>query len=378
MRTLPYLFLALFLYGCIDAYTPKGVESLSRLLVVEGNITDGESVFRLSRSIALDAFFVQEETTVDHASLYVEQDNGERLEGVFREKGTYIVSTGSLEANRKYRLHIAVDGEVYCSEYLSPIFTAGIDSITSVKERIGEPVQIRLYTHDPEDRSKYYMWNYKEFWEVKAELYATYGPWEGEFIDFSRYSKYNTYYCWARDSSQGLIMASSERQSENVIDHKITEIYSGDRRLSEYYCIEVNQHQVRQETYDYYANVQKNVEQTGDLFSSIPSELKGNISCISDPDLPVIGFCDVTTTVRERFYIIDLYDGYYEPPMQFCHDSITESQNFIYPVYGLYAYYINITGDTIWQYAPHRCVDCRLTPGATKENRPDFWPSGHY
>ena len=43
-------FLVLILMGCVTDFTPE-VKGVSGILVVDGTITDGESVFRLSRSV---------------------------------------------------------------------------------------------------------------------------------------------------------------------------------------------------------------------------------------------------------------------------------------------------------------------------------------
>lgn len=39
------------------------------------------------------------------------------------------------------------------------------------------------------------------------------------------------------------------------------------------------------------------------MFAPIPSEMKGNIRCVTDPEVPVIGFVEVATVTRlKRFF----------------------------------------------------------------------------
>ena len=55
MKKHPMIFVSLALLSlaaCVTDFTPE-VEGVSGILVVDGTITDGESVFRLSRSVSI-------------------------------------------------------------------------------------------------------------------------------------------------------------------------------------------------------------------------------------------------------------------------------------------------------------------------------------
>jgi len=371
MKQIIYIVFLLLFCGCIEEYIPKGIEEVSDLLVIEGSITDNESVFKLSRSVGLSEP-IRDSKTVDNANLYVETEDGERFNGFFMGKGEYAVQTGALKAEKKYRLILSVDGEEYESTFLAPLFTPEMDSVFPMKKGLGEPVYMCVSTHDPQNQSRYYLWSYKEIWEVKTELFANKGFNEnGELIDFSLHA-YNTYYCWGRDSSKILILASSEKLSENVIAQKrLVEIPCDDDRLSILYYMYVEQKQIRKEAYDYYSNIQKNIEQTGSIFAPVPSEMKGNIRSVTNPDLPVIGYIDVSTTTRREMYVPE-ERGLYEAPRGSCYSMVTDDPDFAYPNY---AYYQVAFGEPT-KWAPHGCVNCKLKYRATK-NKPDFWPTNH-
>ena len=373
MRNLLYIIIAVLITGCIEPYNPSGVKEVGGQLVIEGTISDNESVFTLRTSVKLSELLKGNET-IDDAFVYVEKDNGEQLLGVYKGNGTYVVTTGTLDAGMKYRLFIEAGGEEYRSEFLSPIFTTDIDSIVPVKKGDGEPVFICLNAHDPEDRSRYYLWSYKEIWEVTAELFANYGyliP--GIPQIFTSSNSENTYYCWGRDNSKKMLLGSSDKLSENVIFQKrLTEIACSNDRLSELYYITVKQNQIRKEAFDYYSNLQKNVEQSGSIFAPVPSEMRGNILCVTNPERPVIGFIDVSTTKEKEIYIPE-NTGFYEPPRTLCYFQITGEPEFAYPVYGYYEFNPGIPP----LYAPFSCVDCRLKEKASKI-KPDFWPNHHF
>jgi len=363
-----YLLLFIFALGlnsCITEYTPTDVEEVSDLLVVSGTITDGESVFKLSRSVGLSDN-LYDATLINNADLYVEVDDGAHLNGYSKGGGLYAVSTGVLDKNKKYRLCASIDGETYQSDFLSPIFTPEIDSLSPMKSGEGQPVYIAVTTHDPEEQSQYFRWTYKENWEVKTELFAQAGTIDGVFRMFS--SAVNTYYCWGKDSSKIVLLGSSDKLTENIIyQRKLVEIPCDNDKLSILYHIAVNQIQVRKEAYDYFYNLQKNVEQTGSIFAPVPSEMKGNIRSTSNEELPVIGYIEVATTTKRELYIW-VNEGFYEPTTFHCYSQVTEDPEKGLPIYEYAPPNIS--------YAPTRCVDCRIKEKASKI-KPDFWPTDH-
>lgn len=354
--------------GCIEEYTPNNIESVRDILIIEGNITNDESVFILRRSVGLTETLTGREV-VNHASLCVETDDGQKLTGISKGDGVYSVLTGVLNSDRQYRLRISLDGEEYESSFLYPSITPEIDSLSVTKEGPGKPVFINVSTHDTEGKSTYYQWSYKEIWEYHTELFANAGTLNGVFMNFDQRSQNNTYYCWARNSSNSLLLGSSERLSQNIISQKrLLEIPSDHDKLSILYYVLVEQKQIRKETYDYYINLQKNVEQTGGIFSSIPSEIKGNIICTTNPDISLIGYVEVATTTIKSFFL-PTSAGLYEPSKGDCSNKIIPVSEWTGgmppPIY--------VLGES---YAPSSCVDCRSIHGGTK-NKPDFWPTDH-
>jgi len=368
-QTFKYILFAIIfnLFGCISDYVPKDIEEVSDLLVVTGTITNGESIFQLSRSVGLSDLLTKE-NLINNASLYVETDDGMRITGNPIGEGEYSVLTGTLKSDKKYRLCLSVDGDEYQSTFLSPLFTPEIDNISTQKKAPGDPVFITVSTHDPTNQSNYYRWLYEENWEVKSELAATAGYIDGQFTLFDLFTPKNTYYCWGKDHSRKLSLGSSEKLAENIISNKkIIEIPCDDDKLSILYHVAVKQIQVRKEAYDYFSNLQKNVEQTGSIFASIPSEMRGNISSITNPELPVIGFIEVSTTTLKELYVPE--DGaLYEAPISYCIYRITSDEALQYPIY--------IYDPPQTTYAPGKCVDCRMRTKASK-NKPDFWPIDH-
>ncbi|MDR1259487.1 MAG: DUF4249 domain-containing protein [Tannerellaceae bacterium] len=397
-----YIILSMFLGlpACINEYHPAGMEQTGGLLVVDGMITDGESVFKLSYSSGIDDLSGGV-TIINNASLYVETGNGKRIEGRRRdsvyieqdvrsnnplattgrmEQGIYTVPTGALDPGKEYRLHISVDGEEYESSFLKPLSTPEIDSLSVSKKGRGEPVIVSVTSHGSGEQSIYYRWSFLETWEVKSE-YALWGYFPSGtreaspanliwFGSLTLKRPDNFYYCWGRDSSKALMIATSEVLAENLIyQHPLITISCDNEKLSILYNLEVYQTAIRKEAYDYFSNMQTNVEQSGSIFSPIPGEINGNIRCLTDPGCPVIGFVEVTSVTRKDIFIPE--NGlYYEP--KYNNDNFRESpclyERNSPPVLPFLDGLSSIG---------RACSDCRYKYNAAK-NRPPSWPTDHY
>ncbi|MDH6356767.1 DUF4249 domain-containing protein [Parabacteroides sp. PF5-9] len=354
------------LIGCIEEYTPTDIEEIKDLLVVDGIITNGESTFKVSQSVGLQEE-LYEAKLVNDAELYVETEEGDIFPSQRSGDGIYTVQMGELDPAKQYRLHIAANNEVYKSSFLSPLFAPAIDTIFSEKPAKGKPVSLYLMTHDSQNQNKYYRWSFEEHWEVQAELFANAGYIDDQFMMFYLNTPYNTYYCWGKDHSKKLILGTTDKISENIISRqKLTEIQPTDDRLSILYYISVKQSSLRKEAYAFFQNLQKNVELTGGLFSAIPSEMKGNISCTTNPNIYVVGYIEVSTTTEKELYI-DKSKKYYELTYgSTCLDDDYRRYTPL-PGYSIYEYYSSV-------YLRTKCVDCRTRYNASK-NKPDFWPT---
>lgn len=141
-----------------------------------------------------------------------------------------------------------------------------------------------------------------------------------------------------------------------------------DDRLSQLYHISIRQIMLRKEAFDYFSNLQENLERTGGLFSKMPSEIRGNITCLSDPGKSVIGYVEVSTIEHIEKYV-PLNEGLYERPYTSCYYQITDDDKSTLPIY-----YIENGSPPL--KAPEDCIDCRRKRKATK-NKPDFWPTAN-
>ncbi len=370
MEKIFLLFGLLLMYGCILDYNATGIDEAEGMLVVEGLITNDTTAIVLSKSIGLTEK-LSYSVYIDNATLYVDCSDGNYFQVTkYVGNGKYLIPTGNLNPDLAYRLKITHEGNEYQSEYLSPFTTPAIDSISWKKEAGRHPVYICLSTHDPQNQYNYYLWSYEEVWETHPELVAYHYEVGNEVFEYDVHSSSgnNIYYCWKYDHSKILLLGSTEKQHQSIIEEREIKVVepSNDRFQSLYY-IKVKQNAIRQEAFAYFSNLQKNIEQTGSIFSPIPSETKGNIICVTQPNIPVIGYIDVSTTTEKDRYIPNIV---YEPTTnQDCSEetwSMVKKTDYI--LFQL-QYGVRI-------YAPQKCVDCKYNGGSKK--RPVFWPNNNY
>jgi hypothetical protein len=372
-KVLLLVVLSCLFAGCIQEFIPAGINEERGILVIDGMIQNGESIFRLSWTVGISEELDGSEF-INDAEVYVESNDGIRIPAVFSGVGTYIAQTPVLDTLREYRLVATIKDETCESGFLKPTISTEIDSIFPVKRRNGGPVEICVAAHDPADRSSYYRWQYREAWEVKTELYAN-GRYEnGKFIPHSRFTSENTYRCWGRDSSKVILIASTEKLSESRITQQtLVTIPCRHDRLSILYHIEVEQMQLREAAYRYFADVKERAERTGDIFSPVlTSGLRGNIYWRDNPEGLIIGYIEVATVTAKDRYIWER-EGFYEFPGNNCYPD----SEFNYWWRGGASFFereapnVYLSG---LNSANIKCVDCRLKEKATKL-KPSGWPT---
>jgi len=352
------LFLCLILCGCITEYEATDIDEVADILVVEGIVTDDETTITLSKSFTLTG---EDDTSysyyVEYATVGVEDDNGTQwyANSEYSYNGQYTIMMGQLDPNRKYSLKIEIDEHVYCSEPSYPIRTPEIDSIFWMKRDQGQPVTIHVATQSPNNRILYYRWTYKEEWEINSEVYLEGYP----------------FYCWDKENSSELLIGSAEKTVSGKITDIISKISASNRKLSVLYRIDVKQNAISKRAYDYFANIKKNSQLIGSIFAPVPSELRGNITCITDPGRPVIGYMDISTTTEKRRYI-SRSEGAYE------YYNNRECKLFqsgeLFDIYGYIPHDFVKYSYSDWPpfiYVRERCVDCTFIG---KTQKPDDWP----
>src|SRR5687768_4327414 len=156
--------------GCKEKYLPDVAFETSGYLVVEGFISSSQqpTSILLTRTTSLyDSVNIVYE---DNAIVNIEGESNQTFPLYEKGNGMYISSPLNLNSNEKYRLSIKTrDSKEYVSDFVKVKHTPDIDSISWIREAGG----IRLYinTHDAQNASRYYQWDYAETWEVHSTYF---------------------------------------------------------------------------------------------------------------------------------------------------------------------------------------------------------------
>ena len=291
--------------GCKQTYLPPAVANPPNYLVVEGFIENNgtdSTIFKLSRTVRLDS----NAYTPEHgASVTVEGTDNSIFPLAETNNGAYGAPLPLLNSKVTYRLHITTSGgKQYASDYVPIVTNPPFDSISWVRKDNPPNAGIQVYanTHDPNNNTHYYRWEYQETWEFHVAFYTTYKYIPG--IGLQDYGPNTMYYCWHSDNSSNVLVASSTQLSEDVIhEAPLVLLPLNSQQLQMRYSILVKQYALTKDAFDWWQILQKNTEQIGSIFGVQPSANPGNIHCLTDTTEQVLGFLGGGNTHSQRIFI---------------------------------------------------------------------------
>ncbi len=367
---------------CKQEYNPKIEAKSTGFLVVEGFLNSGQgpTTIRLSRSSDLNDTTLKPESG---AQLNVQGEDGSSFPLFDNGNGEYSIAQLTLNNGIKYGLHIkTTDGKEYVSDYSFVKYTPPIDSITWQREDDG----LRLYVNanDPQNNTKYYQWKYEETWEIHSAYYnnliyitdpVTNIPTAVAYKYPDQHIDTTIYKCWNTMNSSTIILGSTEKLTSDVVYLPVQYIEPQSEKLSVLYSINLRQYAISHDEYLFLQKMKKNTEQLGTIFDPQPSEISGNIHCLTDSNETVIGHVEISQEQVKRIFISNsqVAGWNYDPGCHFI--EIDNNPGNIGEHIGLmptFAAKTDPLGRIISFYASTpQCVDCTLRG---VHQKPDFWP----
>jgi Domain of unknown function (DUF4249) len=308
MNKVKYLMVLVFaaFAACKKPYNPPISSSTGNYLVVEGVLNSGpdSTVIRLSRTVKLSNNVAANPEL--HAVVAVQGDQNISYPLVETGNGNYACAGLNLDNTHQYRLSIATtDGKQYLSDYQTALNSPPIDSVNyDTKGTLSAPgLNIYVNTHDPANKVQYYRWDYQETWIIHSYFESAFKS-NGDTVLGRDLINDNIFQCWQSDTSNVIVLGSSAKLSTNVItNNPITSIVSTSEKLGFEYSILVRQYALTADAYNFYTNLKKNTEQLGSIFDAEPSQINGNIHCVTNPAEPVIGYVSVGLITSQRIFI---------------------------------------------------------------------------
>jgi hypothetical protein len=302
MKKITYLLaLIAAMLSCKKPYNPPAITSPGSYLVVEGVINTGtdSTIIKLSKTVSISSTVTT--NPVLHATVSVESDQNGSYPLTETGNGNYVSTGLNLDNTRQYRLRISTpDNQQYLSDFVAVKVSPPIDSIGF--KIVNNNMQVYVNTHDPNNNTHYYRWDYQETWEFHA-LYSSDYVSNGDTI-LQRPDSARVFYCYAGYASSSIVLGSSAKLKQDVIyQAPITEVASTSEKIEIEYSILVKQYALTGDAYNFWVNLRNNTEQLGSIFDAQPSNINGNIHNVANPSEPVIGYVSACTVQTKRVFI---------------------------------------------------------------------------
>lgn len=296
------IFLLLIgLMACRKPFAPKVLSLNNNYLVVEGIIVNNpdSTIFKLSRTVNISS--ASNVNPVLNATVVVQDDQKASFPLTELGSGVYATNSITLDNSRKYKLYIKTnDQREYLSDLVAVKNSPPIDSVTY--QITSTQVNFFSSTHDPSNNSRFYRWYYQE-------TYKYYSPIEVDFIYQNNEVEQRTpaqqiRTCYIHNNSSNIILNSSAKlQQDVIVKNPITQVSYTLDDLKVRYSILVRQYALTPEGFNYYTNLAKNTEKLGSIFDAQPSEISGNIHCVTNPSEPVLGFICAGNISTKRIFV---------------------------------------------------------------------------
>jgi hypothetical protein len=289
-------------FSCREVYEPNVVSSSLNYLVVEGVLNpSGATSIHLTRTSKLDVSGIKPEL---NAQLLVEGKDNSVRSLISAGNGYYSSVNLNLVVNTDYRLRIRTsNGKEYLSDYVTARSTPSIDSVNWRMD--GDRMRFYVNAHDPSGNTRYYRWEYDETWEIKSYYYSRFiYVGNNNTVRDRVFPAEDVSKGWKFNNSTNILLASSARlQSDVIFEAPLTAIEQGSEKLSVRYSILVRQYALDKKGYEFYDLMKKNTEDIGGVFDVQPTEIQGNIHCVTDPKELVIGYVSASTATENRIFI---------------------------------------------------------------------------
>ena len=385
-----FILLLIALSNCIDPYFLE-LDDNESLLVVEALVTDEQASYTIKISLSFQDVS-SSPVMVSRAEVSVVDESG--VAAVFQELEPGIYKSDSAlftgRVGGTYTLHIKTeDGLEYSSDACTMTGVPAIDSIYYEVDRDffengeveEEGIRIYLDTDNHEEACQFFRWDFEEVWKFRVPypiIHQDLG-----YKEYTRVPMANDF-CWRYEQSKQILIHSAAEQNSEEIRREPIHFFAsaGSNRLLKQYSIQVRQYSLSEQEFSFWENLREITESGGDIFERQPFPIEGNIRCINNEQVKVLGYFQVSAVSSRRIYIPlsqvkDLDIPVFEYP---CERIIYRDRSLFERIYkellreGYVLFWVEeseFLGPPIsWQFTSAECADCSLTG---KPERPDFW-----
>lgn len=290
--------------GCVEPVELQ-TEDFKSALVVEGIITDElkRQEIQLRRTFPLE---VDGPSPESDALVSVTDDFGN--EYLFEEAAPgYYLSLDEFQAisGRSYVLHIETAGGTYVSQPQQIPTHSEISDLYAERtlHKGDDGVALLVDLEASSGASGYFKYTYEETYKIISPftfpLDLVYR--DGKFIEVPKTKEERV--CYATKKSQEIILANTNAQEGNRLNHYLVRFIDSDNAALAYrYSLLLKQYSISEETYSFYETL-KDFSDSESIFSqNQPGFINGNIRSVQNPDEKVIGVFSAAAVDSERIF----------------------------------------------------------------------------
>ncbi len=366
----------LFLSSCIEPYSPNMGGEASAKYVVYGQITDQEGYQTISISMS-STIGEPQNNPLTGCEVKIIDNNSHEFKLDEFEKGNYRVWMAKeyLIPGNSYQVNILTSlGVEIVSDFDQMPKCPEIDSIYYIRKDIptsnpNKPMQgIQFYVDIDGGNTNchYYRWEITETWEHHA-VYPKIWYWNTRNIIRFTPPDYSKFLCWTTQPVRNIYTLSTENLVENRF--KMLSFHFVDnqtQRLTYCYSLLVHQFGLSEPGFRYWDKLRINSTEQGGLYGTQPQRIKGNLKCITDPELEILGFFSASSLRTKRIFVqnVENLDRYY---LQ-CNSRLIEPGELTREAP---EYLLDVPGAGL-QIIEAACVECNILGGSLV--KPYYWP----
>ncbi len=368
-----FFFALVILSNCVERYQlPKSVDT-QRYLVINSFLDPVQATCSVNLQWSQHLSETSAPLTESGAIVTLEDDKSNLYPIQGLGNGSYFSSSLAIDYSRKYRINISTSKDVkYQSDWVEPLITPAIDSVTW--DSYYQQLRIKVSTHDPLNKTRFYQWSYDETWEYASAFNSFFEYQNGVLV--RRQEDIHT--CWKTESASEIFCASSAAlDRDQISDFAINLIKDTSAKLYIRYSINVKQTALSPEAYNYLTSLKKNSQGLGTPYDPLPSQVTGNYSSLNSSAV-ALGFFMSGSVQQKRIFVAN---DRLPPELKHLPDY-GSCQEFIVPNDQLGFYknskkYLPVVqyfvGDDLqgYYFSTMECIDCRLAGG--KNVKPSFW-----
>jgi len=306
--------LALLLWGCEDIYDPD-IDAVQNVIVVDARIVIGQdqNIIELTESLGFnesDASY----SSISGAAISLVDNNGTEYALSETTTGNFLVDF-DLNSELSYKLKIVYNGNTFESAYeavpVIPILdsvygvietqvtlSAGESDITAASEDRGVMLYADIVS---EPDNPYYRFTARKVMEYSYEVEIP-QPMPPPLVE--PVFAWKSYY---PNGSFNVAAPPEYSSSSEIHKHPLYflddkgPVQSGELFLG--WILILQQYGLSNSAYNYYTDLNSQLESEGRLFDPLYVQARSNIECVTDPDQLILGNFEISTIKERRYYV---------------------------------------------------------------------------